>query len=203
MDAAQRTDEWFAARLGKATASMFNDIIAQTRSGYASSRANYRAQLAIERVSGQKADSYTNSFMQWGIDNEPTARMAYESETGREVNEAQFVEHDLLAAGASPDGYVGDDGLIEIKCPNSATHIETLIKRAIPKQYIAQVQGQMWITGRKWCDFVSFDPRLPANAQLFIVRVERDDEFISILEQEVIDFLSEVDDTVEFIKTFK
>ena len=203
MDAAQRTDEWFKARLGKATASRFNDVIARTRSGYSSARANYRAQLVIERLTKEKAESYTNSYMQWGIDNEPIAQMAYEAETGNEVIEAEFVDHDLLMAGASPDGYVGDDGLVEIKCPASATHIETLKKRKIPNQYMAQVQGQMWITGRFWCDFVSFDPRLPSNAQLFIVRVERDDDYINTLEEEVADFLAEVDEEVAFIKSFK
>ena len=111
--------------------------------------------------------------------------------------------HDTIEAGASPDGLVGDDGCLEIKCPNTATHLETLRTGKLPRQYQAQVQGQMWISGRQWCDFVSFDPRLPSNAQLFITRVDRDDLYIENLEQEIVEFLKEVDQEVEFVKNYR
>lgn len=199
MQPEQRTADWFALRLGKATASRFKDIMARTPAP----RNNYRADLVIERLSGVHIETYTNGAMQWGVDNESTAKLAYEAETGIEVVDAPFVEHDLLAAGASPDGFIGTDGLLEIKCPNTATHIETLHRKTIPAQYMAQVQGQMWITDRKWCDFVSFDPRLPANAQLFITRVDRDEIYINDLKEEVTDFLEEVDQELAFISSYK
>lgn len=203
VQAEQRSEEWFAARLGKATGSRFADIIARTRSGYAASRKNYRAELVSEILTGRPVETFTSAAMQWGTDNEPVARLQYELATGNEVKETGFWLHETLSAGASPDGFVGSDGLIEIKCPNTATHLETLIKKQVPKQYVAQIQGQMWITDRKWCDFVSYDPRLPDNAQLFIIRVARDEQFIQELEQEIIDFTQEVQDLVEFVRNYK
>lgn len=203
MDIEQRTDEWFAVRLGKATASRFGDILASVRYGEAAARKNYRTQLVLERLTGQREDTFTSSAMQWGIDNEPIAKDAYIAETGSDVDEASFVEHELLAAGASPDGYVDTLGLLEIKCPNSATHIETLRTGTIPKYYYPQVQGQMWITGKTWCDFVSFDPRMPDGAQLFITRVARDDEYIQRLSNEVAGFLEEVDEELAFLEGYK
>lgn len=203
IEAEQRSPEWFAARLGKATGSRFADIMARTRSGYSTSRKNYAAELATEWLTNTPTETYTSTAMQWGTDYEPVARQRYELATGNDVVETGFWVHDDLDCGASPDGFIGDDGLIEIKCPNTATHIETLVKDKIPSQYYAQVQGQMWITDRKWCDFVSFDPRMPANARLKIVRVERDDDFIGRLEFEITDFLGEVAELVEFIKNYK
>ena len=202
INAEQRTPEWFSARLGKATGSRFSDIMAKTRSGYSSSRKNYAAELVTEILTNTPSESYTSGAMQWGTDNEPVARLQYELSTGNEVLETGFWIHDTLSAGASPDGFIGTDGLIEIKCPNTATHIDTLISKKLPRQYEAQVQGQMWITGRTWCDFVSFDPRLPENVQMFVVRVERDDLYIKELEEEIIKFLEEVDNLVEFIKSY-
>lgn len=201
--AEQRSLDWFAARLGIPTGSRFNDIMSRTKSGYSASRKNYAAELIIERLTGVPTETFTSTAMQWGTDNEPVARLQYSLETGNDVEETGFWRHDDLEAGASPDGLVGKDGLLEIKCPNSATHIETLFKKKLPRQYQAQVQGQMWITERKWCDFVSFDPRLPENAQLIIIHVERDDLYISELETEVKDFLEEVEQQVEFIKNYK
>ena len=203
VQAEQRSDEWFKARLGKATGSRFGDIIAKTRSGYAASRKNYRAELVSEILTGRPTETFTSAAMQWGVDNEPVARLQYELSTGNEVEETGFWLHDTLQAGASPDGFIGSDGLIEIKCPNTATHLDTLVLKKVPKQYIAQIQGQMWITGRKWCDFVSYDPRLPENAQLFITRVERDELFIKELEEEITDFTQEVRDLVEFVQNYK
>lgn len=200
----QRSEEWFKARLGKATGSRFNDVMTTLRSGgEAAARKNYRAELVAERLTGVRNEMWTSPAMQWGIDNEPLARLAYELETGNEVEDAPFVPHPEMEAGVSPDGYIGKDGLIEIKCPNTATHIETLKKSEVPRQYIAQVQGQLWITGRKWCDFVSFDPRLPENAQMIVVRVESDPVYQAELEDEITDFLEGVDKECKFIKEYK
>lgn len=195
----QRTDEWFNARLGKATASRFNDIMVGEK--YAGWR-NYKAQLVTERLTGIPADSYTSIPMQWGIDNEPLARLMYMLKTGNDVEECGFFAHERLEAGASPDGLVGRDGILEIKCPNTATHIQTLKTGQIPKEYIAQVQGQMWLTGRHKADFVSFDPRLPENAKIIIIPVGRDHGYIEKLEAKIIQFLKEVDDETEFVKNY-
>lgn len=199
----QRTDEWYEARLGKATASKFGDVMTVIKTGEAAARKNYRAELVAERLSGQPTDSYTSGPMQWGIDTEPLARLKYVILTGNIVDECGFYEHDSLMAGASPDGLIGNDGLIEIKCPNTATHIETLHTEEIPKQYYWQIMGQLWITGRKWADYVSFDPRLPDNAALFIKRIERDDEQIKKLEANISDFLITVDEEVSFVTNYK
>ena len=201
--AEQRSDEWFSARLGRATASRFTDIMARTRSGYSASRKNYAAELTAEILTGMRPELFTTTAMQWGIDNEPLARLQYELETGNEVEETGFWQHEDIGAGASPDGLIGKDGLIEIKCSNTATHIETLRTKEVPYQYVAQVQGQLWITERKWCDFVTFDPRLPENAQMFIVRVNRDDDYINKLWEEIATFMSEVEKQVMFVKEFK
>lgn len=201
--AEQRTPEWYKARLGIATASRFNDIMARTRSGYGAQRKNYMAELVIEVLTDNPTERFTSTAMEWGTENEPVARLEYSLQTGNDVEETGFWVDDGVGAGASPDGFIGKDGLVEIKCPNSATHLETLAKRELPYQYKAQVQGQMWITGRKWCDFVSYDPRLPKNAQMIIIRVERDDRYIAELEEEVSDFMVEVANQVEFVKEYK
>jgi len=200
----QRTSDWIAIRWGKVTGSRFHDIIAKTKSGYAASRKNYMAELVVERLTPPPTEDngYKNPAMQYGIDNEPVARLAYELDTGNTVDEAFFEQYNDYV-GASPDGYVGDKGLIEIKCPNTATHIETLKTQKVPTQYFTQMQGQMLCTGRDWCDFVSYDPRLPENAQLFIKRVERDEKFIADLIDELDDFLDELEKQVEFIKEYK
>lgn len=166
--------------------------------GEAASRKNYRAQLVVERLTGQPTESYTNVAMQWGIDNEPAARECYEFVTGRTVDQVGFIDHPVVAnSGASPDGLVGDDGLVEIKCPNTATHIEYLLAGVVPSDYIKQMQWQMACTGRKWCDFVSYDPRLTLNLQLFIRRLDRDEKLIAEMEAAVLTFLGEVDATVD------
>jgi len=191
----QGTDEWRAARLGKVTASRVADVIARTKTGWGASRANYMAELIAERLTGVPADSYTNAAMQWGIDNEAFARAAYEFRTGEDVEPASFVQHRLIEmAGASPDGYVGTHGLVEIKCPNTATHIDTLLTGTVPAKYVTQMQWQMECTGRLWCDFVSFDPRMPESMRLFVSRVKRDDTTIMTLFENVVLFLKELDD---------
>jgi putative phage-type endonuclease len=201
-NAAQGSEEWFEARLGKATASRFNDVLAKIKSGYAASHKNYAAELASERLTGRSAPSYTSQAMQNGIDNEPVARLNYMLKTGNDVEETGFWQHDELAAGASPDGLVNHDGLLEIKCPTILTHLETLKTKRVPKQYVAQVQGQMWITGRDWCDFVSYQPDLPENAQMVIIRADRDDEYIDNLEAEVEHFLDEVEKQIAFVTSY-
>lgn len=201
----QRTASWYESRWGLATASRFADIMATTKSGYSASRKNYLAELVIERLTPPPTedDGFKTAAMQFGTDNEPVARLAYELETGNTVEEAFFEQHKTLKAGASPDGYVGEVGLIEIKVPNLANHIETLHNRKVPTKYTPQIQGQLWITGRDWCDFVSYSPYLDGNAQLFIQRVNRDDRFIATLEHEVKKFLKEVDKEVSFIANYK
>lgn len=201
LEIVQGTPEWFAARCGRVTASRVADIVAKTKSGYSTSRANYAAQLVTERLTGAVAESYSNAAMQWGTEKEPEARAAYAFESGVEVTEVGFVIHaDIIASGASPDGLVGDDGLVEIKCPISATHIATLIDRKAPAKYEDQMQWQMACTGRAWCDFVSYDPRLPLDMQLFFVRVPRDPVRIAELEVEVRGFITEVENTIDKLK---
>ncbi len=174
----QRTEEWFAARLGKVTASRVADVIAKTKSGYSTSRDNYMAQLVCERLTGQQGESFTNSAMQWGTETEPLARSAYEASTDIMVEELGFVLHPKIEmAGASPDGLVGLFGMLEIKCPNTATHIEALLTETVPTKYITQMQWQMACAQRQWCDYVSFDPRIRADLQLFVKRVEFDNFF--------------------------
>jgi putative phage-type endonuclease len=189
----QGSDAWKQIRLGKATASRVADIVARTKSGYGASRANYMAQLIAERLTGQVGESYVNAAMQHGTDTEPEARRAYEFYQGVAVEEVAFVPHPTIAdAGCSPDGLVGDDGLLEIKCPQTATHLETLLGQNIPSKYIGQVQFQMACTGRKWCDWVSYDPRMPESMRMFVMRIERDDRLIAELETEVAAFLQEL-----------
>ena len=200
----QRTDEWFNARLGKVTASRVTDVVARTKTGYAASRENYMAQLIVERMTQQAEKSFTNSAMQWGTDTEPLARAAYEAERQVMVDEEGFVEHPQIAnAGASPDGLVGKDGLVEIKCPNTATHIETLLTGVVPKKYLDQMMWQMICTGREWCDFVSYDPRMPEHLQLFIKRIPFDPAYADTLNTEVSKFLEEVDATIEKLNNLK
>ena len=194
----QRTAEWFQARLGKVTASRVADVIAKTKTGYSASRENYMAQLVVERLTNTQAESFTNAAMQWGTDQEPFARAAYEVAQNVMVEETGLVDHPTIPmAGASPDGLIGEDGLVEIKCPNTATHIDTLLTQTVPAKYITQMQFQMACTGRQWCDFVSFDPRMPAKAQLFVKRVMRDEAFIKEIETEIKKFLAEVTAKVE------
>jgi len=190
----QRSPEWFAARLGKVTASRVSDVIAKTKTGYSTSRDNYMAQLICERMTGTQAESFTNAAMQWGTETEPLARAAYEAHKDVLVDEVGMITHPYISmAGASPDGVVGDEGVLEIKCPQTSTHFETLLKGEMPSKYIPQVQWQMACTSRKWCDFVSFDPRVDDGLKLFVTRINRDSEYIKMLEDEVMKFLRELE----------
>ena len=194
----QKSPEWFAARLGRVTASRVADVVAKTKSGDSASRGNYMAQLVIERLTNKQEESYSNDFMDWGNLQEPFARAAYEAATNVLVDEVGMITHPRIEmSGASPDGLVGDDGLVEIKCPKTATHIETLLSKTVPGKYNIQMQWQMACTDRSWCDFVSFDPRMPDGLQMFLKRVPRDDALIRTLEDEVIKFLKEVDSKLE------
>jgi putative phage-type endonuclease len=197
----QQTNEWFTARLGKVTASRVADVIAKTKTGYSASRDNYMAQLICERLTGQKGESFTNAAMEWGTQTEPLARSAYENARSLLVKEVGFINHPRIEmSGASPDGLVADDGLVEIKCPNTATHIDTLLSGKVPTKYITQMQWQMLCCQRKWCDFVSFDNRLPEHLQLFVQEVEFDPEYAAMLEKEVTQFLAELDSKVAKLK---
>lgn len=197
----QRTTEWFQARLGKVTSSRVADVIAKTKTGYSASRENYMAQLVVERMTNKISGSYTNAAMEWGVANEKFARAAYELKMDIMVDETGLVDHPTIPmAGASPDGLVGEDGLVEIKCPNTATHIETLLSGEPDAEYVKQMQWQMSCTGRAWCDFVSFDPRMPENLRLFVKRVQRDDSLIAELEEEVRKFLAELEGKVLKLK---
>jgi len=200
-DIIQRTDDWFAARCGKATASKIADIIAKTKSGYSASRTNYAAQLVCERLTGTPTEGFTNAAMQWGVDHEDEACNAYAFHYDAPLATIGFIDHPSIEmSGASPDRLVGDKGLAEIKCPNSATHIDTLLTGKVPEKYVTQMLWQMACTGREWCDFVSYDPRLPEEMRLFVHRVERNDLRVKDLEDEVSAFLNEVAETVESLR---
>lgn len=194
----QRSPEWFAARCGSLGASQLADALAKTKSGWGASRANLRAKLVVERLTGQQEESFTSAAMQWGVNKEEEARIAYSFLTGRNVVEVGLYKHPtIIGTHASPDGLVDDDGCIEIKCPNSATHIETLKSNLVAHKYLLQMQWQMRCADRQWCDFVSFDPRMPDHLMLYIQRVQRDDDMLAALESEVSTFLAEVDADVK------
>jgi len=213
----QRTDEWFAARIGLVTASRIADVMAQTRTGYSASRETYMNDLLTERLTGKPAKSFTNAPMQHGIDTEPQARATYELFTGNTVIETGFHLHPTIPqAGASPDGLINDNqeavsgkatnreykgGLLEIKCPQPPAHSAILDKRKIPHKYRLQMQWQLACTGRAWCEFVSFNPDFPPPFDMFIERVTRDDDLITLMEREVLRFLAELDGKLTKLKS--
>jgi len=198
----QRSEEWFQARLGKVTASRVADVLAKIKSGESASRRNYKIQLVSERLTGEKQETYINQAMQDGIDREAFARDRYVQQFG-EVEEVGFIKHPTLEAGASPDGIVGEDGILEIKCPMGSTHTETLMTQDVPSRYVPQIQFQLLVTGRKWCDFVSYNPMFPEHLQVFVKRVEADPVYQKELESEVKQFLSEVDNVINKLKEIK
>ena len=190
----QGTPEWHKQRLGKVTASRIADLMATTKTGPAASRANYAAELVAARLTGIVPESFSNDAMRWGTEQEPYARAAYAAKTGILVEEVGFLDHPTVAmSGASPDG-LAEEGLVEIKCANTATHLEYIFDGKPPQKYVTQMQWQMACAGKPWCDFVSYDPRLPERLRLLVVRVPRDDDYIKMLEQEVTTFLQELDD---------
>lgn len=192
LDCDQGSPEWFAARAGIATASCFSNILAKIKSGEAADRRNYRARLVVERLTGKVIDGYQSAAMRQGTEREPIARAAYEARTRRFVETVGFIRHDEIECGGSPDGLIDDDGLLEIKCPELATHLAYLRLKAEPPEYTAQIQGNLWLSGRAWADFVSFNPDFPAHLQLIVRRVPRDDFYIKQLELMVRLFMDEV-----------
>lgn len=197
----QGSPEWKALRAGKVTASRIADLRAKTKTGWGASRANYMAELVAERLTGSPAEHFTNAAMAWGTEHESEAADAYSFYTGLELETVAFVQHPSIAmSGASPDRLVGEDGLVEIKCPNTATHIETLLGGEVPKKYREQMMWQMACTGRKWCDFASYDPRLPEEMRLFVKRIPRDEMAIAELQKDITEFLGEVAETVQSLK---
>lgn len=197
----QRSPEWFAARCGKVTASRLYDVMARTKSGYAASRQNYMAELICQRLTGKPEEEFTNAAMMRGTELEPVAREMYAlNEFDAVISEVGLIDHPTIAGfAASPDGLVNDDGLIEIKCPNTWTHLQTL-KTGVPKrQYLLQMHAQMMCTGRKWCDFVSFDDRLPPELAYFKTRINFDEVLAAEIEQEVVKFLAELETEIQNI----
>lgn len=189
------------ARLGNLTASRLADATARTKTGWGASRANLMANLVVERLTGVPMEGYQNAAMLWGIEKEPEARAAYEWAFDVEVVPTGYVPHPTIAhSGATPDGAVGDKGLIEIKCPQSATHIETLLTKQIDGRYIKQMTWQLACTGREWVDFSTYDPRFPIPLRLWTFRVMRDDDAIEAMEKDVREFLAELDEKVEALR---
>lgn len=195
----QRSDEWFEERRGVPTSSRFGDVMAaKTTAAYLS----YRADLAWERVTGKVRESYQSKDMERGTQLEPLARLEYTLSTRNVVDEAEFIKHPLLAVGASPDGLINDDGLLEVKIPRWHNHLYTLQTGKVPPQYKWQVVGQQACTGRQWTDFVSYSDEIEGAASLAIVRVERDEDDIKKLEDRLATFLDEVDELVTFITNY-
>lgn len=193
-DVEQGSEEWLMMRLGKLTASKFADVMSKGRGDKPSkTRESYIYQLAAEILTGQPVESFKNSAMEWGNECEPAARAAYELANDVDVIQCAFIELSDRV-GVSPDGLVGEDGLVEIKCPNTTTQLKRFISGEFPKEYMAQVQGQMWVSGREWCDFVSFDPRIDGDAGYFQVRVARDIDYIIKLKDECEKFITELNE---------
>jgi putative phage-type endonuclease len=197
----QGSAEWLAIRLGKVTASRITDVLAKGKSGEAATREDYRTELVVQRLTNEPGESFTNAAIEHGINTEPMARIAYEAHANVFVEQVAFVDHPTIEwFGCSPDGLVGETGLLEIKCPASKTHIKYLLGGKPPAKYVPQMQCQMAVTGREWCDFVSYDPRLPEDLQLFVVRLERDVSYIMAMEEEVSKFLGEVSEMYSKLK---
>lgn len=198
----QQSAEWLAMRCGAVTASRVADVMARlvTKNGEAAVRQNYKAEIVCERLTGRTAEHYVSPAMQWGLDNEPLAKAAYEVEIGNEVGPGGIAVHESIKwLAASPDGIVGSDGLVEAKCPNTATHLEYIIAGVVPAEYQWQMLCQLACSERQYADFISFDPRLPKKLQLFVRRLERDNARIARMEEEVVRFLGEVDAVIEKI----
>ncbi|MCU1305129.1 MAG: phage-related exonuclease [Candidatus Sulfotelmatobacter sp.] len=198
----QRSTEWYAARCGKVTASRVCDVLARTKTGEGAPRKNYRAELVAETMTGKPADQrYKGKELEWRSETEQFARAAYELICDATVDTVGFVVHDSVERfGASPDGLIGLDGLLEVKVPATATHISYILGSIVPEEYQPQMLAQMACTGRQFCDFVSFDPRLPKEHQLFVRRFERDEKKIACMEQQVRFFLAEVDEIIRNLR---
>lgn len=198
----QGTEEWKFARLGHVSASSIAAVMSKGKDNSESAvRKAYKIKIIAERLTGKPQESYKNAAMEWGNEQEPFARMAYEAKKNVMVDKTGFWKHETKEwLGVSPDGLVGNDGLIEIKCPNTTTHLEYIFDDVVPSDYRKQIQCQLWVTNRAWCDFVSYDPRLPERNQLFIKRCERDDKLIATMQEEVDKFLNEVQVIINKLK---
>lgn len=199
----QQTPEWLQMRVGMVTASRVDDVLAVPANGKGElkCRAKYRTEIISECLTGRAAEHYVTPAMEWGIETEPLARAAYEMRLDLEVADGGFHIHDEITRfGASPDGLIGEEGLLEVKCPTTATHIEWIIAGVTPEEYQPQMLAEMACTGRRWCDFVSFDPRLPKKMQLFVRRFPRNDERIAAMEKEVLKFLEEVIEKIKLLE---
>ena len=191
--AEQRTAQWLQERVGHCTASNFHSVLDRTKTGTeGAKRRNYRAKLTVERIINEPVSGFVNAAMEWGTAQESQARMAYEARTGAMIEEVGFIHHPTLKwVGGSPDGLIGKDGMIECKCPfEPAVHVSVLLTKEC--EHLPQIQGLLWITGRQWCDYVSYDPRMPAGLEIYVQRITRDDKFIADLTTAVIAFLAEV-----------
>lgn len=203
IDAAQRSPEWFMARLGRLTGSRAADMLATIKSGEAAARRDLRVQLVVERLTQTlQEDAFVNAVMQRGIDMEPAAFIAYEARTGQFADRTGFLAHKTLAIGCSLDGHVGDfDGILEVKCPKSATHLGYLKGGGVPASYLPQITHNLWVSGAAWCDFLSFDDRFPPALQTFLVRVDRDEAAIDAYAKTALAFLAEVERETEAMRT--
>lgn len=189
----QGSIEWKLARCGSLGASQVAEAIARTKTGWGASRANLMAELIVERLTGTPTEGFMNDAMRWGIEKEPDARAAYEFRYDADVVQVGLVTHrTIVGTHASPDGLIGDSGLLEIKCPTSGIHMDTLLTKKVPGKYMTQIYWQLCCTDRQWCDYVSFDPRFPESMQLFVRRVQRDEAVIDQLEKDVREFLDEL-----------
>ena len=194
----QGSEEWLDMRLGWITASRFKDVIA---GGQGKTRKAYMYQLAAEAVSNERIETYSSEYMEWGTAVEPQARSMYEFDNLVDVEEVSFIKlNQINKIGISPDGLVGDKGGLEIKCPKTTTQIETFLSGKMPSIHKAQVQGSLWVTGREWWDFVSFDPRIDGEARYFCTRIERDEQYISELEEKCLAFEKEL---IEIVNTLR
>lgn len=201
----QGTPEWHQMRLGKVSASRMSDLLAKTKSGTAAaSRAKYMAQLLCERMTGEPTEFFTTAAMQKGTEVEPVARAAYEAHNLTSVEQVAWVSHPSIEmAGCSPDGLVGEHGLIEIKCKETHNHFDSILNDRIDPDHAAQMLWQMACTGRQWCDYVCFDDRAPEGLQLFVKRLERDDQKIKEMEDEVVKFLSELEKMIQKLEDIR
>lgn len=201
MRAEQGSPAWFMDRLGCLTASRMVDAKAGKETA---SRRNYIAQLVAERLTGTVAESFSNAAIEWGTSHEPLARAEYEILTDQFVDQDGFIKHPAIEwCGASCDGFVGNDGLVEIKAPNTATHIDYLLGQKPPAKYIPQMALQLACTGRQWCDFVSYDPRLPEEHRLFVVRYTPEPSYLETIDKEARAFLAEVAETIDRLNNIK
>ena len=193
-DIDQSGEEWLDLRMGFVTASKFKDVLAK---GAGKTRKTYMYKIAAEIITGEREEGFTSKAIEWGTETEPRARAMYELDKGVDVEQIAFAHFDEKMVGCSPDGLVGERGLVEFKCPNTTTQIETFLSGKMPTTHMAQVQGQMWVLGRDWCDFVSFDPRINGAASYFCTRIERDGAYCANLSDECDKFLSELDEMIK------